>query len=170
MFHLTADVLRDLLHYDPETGIFTRIKIVAPQSRVKVGDVAGARNHDGYWRVKVGGRSGRTYQAHRLAWLYMTGEWPIGEIDHKDLDPSNNRWLNLREADRSTNIANTRRRSDNTSGMKGVYWSPSHGRWRSEITVHKRRIFLGSFHTAELARAAYVDAAINHYGEFARIA
>lgn len=168
---LAAQELRELLHYDPDTGIFTRIKIVAPQSRIRVGDVAGSKNHDGYWRIKLGGRAGRVYGAHRLAWLYMTGKWPEVEIDHIDLDPSNNRWSNLREANRSTNIANTRRRSDNTSGFKGVYRGEGKARpWRAEISLHKKRIFIGAFETMEEAKAAYDARAIEHYGEFARLA
>src|SRR4051812_4455174 len=167
---LSAEMLRELLHYDPDTGVFRRIKIVAPQSRIQIGDVAGCRDREGYWRVKLGGRSGGICDAHRLAWLYMTGIWPENEIDHVDVDPSNNRWANLREANRSTNIANTRRRADNKSGAKGVYWRDSDHKWRAEITVHKRRIFLGSFDEFEDACGAYRRAAVEHYGEFARLA
>lgn len=168
---ITAEHLREILHYDPDTGVFTRIKIVAPQSRINVGDIAGSRNHDGYWRIKIGGRSGRAYAAHRLAWLYMKGQWPSDEIDHIDLDPSNNRWSNLREANRSTNIANTKRRSDNTSGLKGVYRGQGKKRpWRAEITLHKKRVFIGAFATMDEAKAAYDALAIEHYCEFARIA
>lgn len=168
---LTAEILRDLLHYDPATGVFTRIKIVGPNSRIRIGDVAGSLNHDGYWRIKIGGRTGRAYGAHRLAWLYMTGKWPEGEIDHEDLDPSNNRWKNLRAANRSTNIANTKRRSDNTSGLKGVYRGQGQKRpWRAEITLHKKRVFIGAFETMEEAKAAYDARALEHYGEFARAA
>lgn len=167
---LAAEQLRDLLHYDPETGVFTRIKIVAPQSRIRVGDIAGSLNH-GYWRIKVGGRAGRAYGAHRLAWLYMTGKWPEDEIDHIDLDPSNNRWSNLREANRSTNIANTKCRSDNACGLKGVYRGQGQKRpWRAEITLHKKRVFIGAFATMEEAKAAYDALALEHYGEFARAA
>ena len=165
---ITAAELRELLHYDPETGVFTRIKIVAPQSRIKIGDVAGSL-WDGYWRIKLGGRGGRSYAAHRLAWLYMTGSWPEDEIDHANLNSADNRWENLREACRSTNIANTRRRSDNASGFKGVYWSKELGKWRAEITVHKKRVFLGSFSSPEDAHASYARAARDHYGEFARL-
>lgn len=167
---INAEQLRELLHYDPDTGIFTRIKIIAPQSRVKIGDIAGCANREGYVRIKLGGRKGRSYSAQRLAWLYMTGKWPKDEVDHIDLNTSNNRWNNLREANRSTNIANTRRRVDNTSGAKGVYWRESDRKWRAEISAHKRRIFLGSFDHFEDARDAYHRAAIEHYGEFARIA
>jgi hypothetical protein len=167
---LTQEQLRDLLHYDPETGIFRRIKIVAPQSRVCIGDVAGCNDGHGYIRIKIGGNAGRAYGAHRLAWLYMTGEWPKCEIDHIDLNPSNNRWSNLREANRSTNIANTRKRSDNRSGVKGVYWNEEGRKWRAEINAHKRRIFLGAFSSLDEAKAAYEAAALEHYGEFARFA
>lgn len=168
---INSSDLRELLHYDPETGVFRRIKIVAPQSRVNIGDVAGCADGQGYIRIKLGGRSGRSYAAHRLAWLYMTGSWPNGEIDHIDLNPSNNRWSNLRLATRSTNIANTRKRADNMSGAKGVYRGEGRKRpWRAEITVHKKRIFIGAFATIDEAKAAYDACALKYYGEFARVA
>lgn len=168
---VTPELLRELLHYDPETGLFTRIKIISSRSRIRIGNIAGCADGQGYIRIKIGGRSGRCFAAHRLAWLYMTGKWPENEIDHVDLNPSNNRWSNLREANRSTNIANTRRRADNTSGLKGVYRGPGIERpWRAEITLHKKRVFIGAFATIEEAKAAYDAMAVDHYGEFARTA
>lgn len=167
-YPITADELRSFLAYDPETGVFTRTRITSPNSRAKVGDVAGSLNHDGYCRIQLGGRAGRPINAHRLAWLYMMGEWPKGEVDHIDGNPSNNRWVNLRLADRSSNVANSRKRSDNKSGMKGVYRASDGDRYRAEITVRGRRIFLGSFISAERAQATYARACRRYFGEFAR--
>ncbi len=111
---LTAERLRELLHYDPETGLFTRKTTTS--SRASAGGVVGLRpTKKGYWSVCV---EGRRYLSHQLAWFWMTGQWPDPECDHRDTDPSNNRWVNLREATRSQQCANQRRRSDNSSGSK----------------------------------------------------
>lgn len=169
MHTISCKELRQLLLYEPDTGVFRRIKIVDPHSRVNIGDIAGSVSH-GYRRIKLGGRAGRAYGAHRLAWLYMMGEWPNGEVDHIDGNPDNNRWANLRLADRSNNTANSRRRSDNTSGVKGVHFDKSSGKWRSELSARGRRIFLGYFTSPEAAAAAYEAAALQYFGEFARVA
>jgi hypothetical protein len=111
--------------------------------------------------------------AHRLAWVYVHGSIPDGmEIDHKDCDPTNNRLDNLRLATSSQQKQNKRVQSNNRAGLKGAYYHACRTgkKWRSQIKVGQRLIFLGYFHTAEEAHEAYAAAAAEHFGEFARVA
>lgn len=163
--NLTAEELRSILSYDPETGIFRWL--VSSARRIKVGDTAGSMREDGYWCVVI---NRYQYNAHRLAWLYMTGDWPAGHIDHDDLDKSNNRWENLRPATKSQNGANRRVLSNNTSGHKGVSWHVRLQKWQAYITVEGKRRHLGSFNSAQEASSAYMREAVASFGEFARAA
>jgi hypothetical protein len=162
---LTAERLRELLSYDPETGGWTRIKHCARGSHIKVGDMAGGQDERGYLRIRV---DGRKYKGHRLAFLYMTGQWPKPEIDHIDGDRTNNCWSNLREATHNENMWNMKMRRNNTSGLKGVTWHKPSRRWRAQICLYSRRLGLGYFDTAEAAHDAYKAKAIELFGEFAR--
>jgi hypothetical protein len=102
---LTAERLRELLHYDPDTGDFTWR---TARKRIPAGAIAGTVER-GFRRITIGGgRHGPRYSAHRLAWLYMTGAWPNGYLDHINRDPDDNRFANLRLATNSQNQANTR--------------------------------------------------------------
>lgn len=162
MSELTAERLREVLHYDPETGVFTWLG----RSRRR-GLVAGYTETVGYHVIFVGTRAaGKLYKAHRLAWLYMTGEWPTDMIDHANGNKTDNRWVNLRAADRSRNLINSRRRRDNTTGFKGV--SLNRGRYMASLTKGGKTMNLGRFDTAEEAHEAYCAAAREHFGEFAR--
>lgn len=149
---LTAARLRELLHYDPETGAF---RWLIDRRRTKAGDIAGSRRRDGYVSISCAGSS---YVAHRLAWLYMHGSWPELDVDHKDGDRANNAFDNLRQASDSQNAQNRAVRIDSSSGIPGVGWHKGKGRWQAKIGVNGRRIFLGSFRTAEEACAAYMQA------------
>ncbi|MGH6836532.1 MAG: HNH endonuclease signature motif containing protein [Methylocella sp.] len=161
---IMAERIRALLSYDYNTGIFIRI---APTSnRIKIGEEAGTLRRDGYRRVKV---DGRLYMAHRLAWLYMTGAWPTAEIDHADLNRENNSWRNLRQATRAQNMSNCHARSNGTSGLKGVSLHKD-GKYQATIGAGGEIIYLGLFHTAEAAHAAYCAAAHRLHGDFARFA
>jgi hypothetical protein len=112
---------------------------------------------------------GRAYKAHQLAWLYMTATWCRPATDHRDLDRTNNRWSNLRRATRSANSANRRRLRNNTSGFKGVHHDHRRsGRWVARICKDGRTHHLGRFATPQAAHAAYVAAARELFGEFAR--
>jgi hypothetical protein len=162
---LTQERLKVLLHYDPETGIFTRL--VQTGSRTRVGDVAGGVNVHGYRQVGV---CGRLYYAHRLAWLYMTGEWPPHHTDHINGDRDDNRWPNLRLATHAQNLANSRKSKNNTSGLKGVSWDARKRKWFAQITVSRRHHFLGYFDDPTSAHGAYIDAAEKHFVQFARAA
>jgi len=160
---LDADQLRALLHYDLATGVF--IWRVSTSSRACAGAVAGTINDRGYRRLQI---SGKRYYVHRLAWLYVTGEWPTDDIDHIDLNRANNRFSNLRPATRSQNLANTRPRTRNSSGLKGVSWNRNAHKWRADICIDGKTRFLGYFTTPAAAHDAYNSAATEHHGDFAR--
>lgn len=159
---LTAQELRRTLDYNPENGVFTWL---TKNTRHNIGDRAGAPTHQGYIRI---GFNSRRYLGHHLAWLYMTGMWAKEDVDHKDLDRANNRWGNLRQASRSQNLANSPKRLKNTSGFKGVSWAKRERKWMAYIKVNYKHIWLGGFATPEDAHAAYVAAAQERFGEFAR--
>ena len=146
---LTAEKLRELLHYDQETGIFTRK--VSTASRVKVGDVAGSLDGAGYLNIRV---CSRKHQAHRLAWLYIHGSWPKDQIDHINRNRSDNRIANLREVTNKQNNQNKSKRSDNTSGHSGVCWHKRISKWQVKIRHNYKQISLGYFTTLEEAVSA----------------
>jgi hypothetical protein len=160
---ITAERLRELLHYDPETGVFTR-RVNTRGARA--GSVAGCVQPRGYCRVTV---DGQYYPVHRLAWLYMTGEWSDAPmIDHINNDPSDNRWSNLREATSAQSRINTRRAKNNTTGYKGVVYLTRRRKYTARIMVNGRLLHLGHFDDPASAHAAYVFAAEKHYGQFAK--
>ena len=160
---LTQARLKELLHYNPDTGQFTwRHDCGLPRV---AGKFAGYVNDQGYVVVKT---SGQGHGAHRLAWLYTRGCWPSHYIDHIDGCRSDNRMTNLREATHGQNISNSPRPSHNTSGFKGVSKldrrAPS---WRATIIHNKRQVYLGTFDTPEKAHKAYCTAADKYHKEFA---
>lgn len=143
----TKDDVAALLRYDPETGIFTRIK--SNSNAHKAGAHAGSvRPGSGYVYIKIGPKP---YPAHRLAFLLMTGRWPENEVDHINGDRTDNRWINLRQATRNQNMRNKATYKTNTSGTPGVHFHTRTGRWQARIQVDGKRIALGSFDTQEEA-------------------
>jgi hypothetical protein len=166
---LTAEILRTLVRYVPETGEFIRIAAPTRSAGKLLNKPAKAYiNDNGYALISLG-RVWR-FRAHQLAWLYMTGEWPSGDIDHKNDIRHDNRWENLRAATRSQNIGNARIPHDSLSGVKGATWDKNRGKWLSQIVFQGRHIYLGRFDTKEEAGAAYDRAALKYFGEFARAA
>lgn len=155
--------LRSLIHYDPDTGEF---KWIARRRGINIRKRPGRVRADGYLEICV---DGRLYTAQRLAWFYMTGQWPQGDVDHRDLDRLNNRWGNLRDATKAQNQANTLVRKSNTSGFKGVSLERRTNRWQAQIRVHGVRKHLGTFDTPEEAGAAYANALTATHGEFGRV-
>lgn len=139
---LTLDRLRELLDYDPCTGVFTRKVAI---NKYPANAPAGGPNMKGYWSVTV---DGRRYLAHVLAWFFMVGEWPPHEVDHRDGDGLNNRWLNLRSATHKQNLENRKR-----AGC-GVTWDAKRGKWVAQIKHQYRRVFLGRFQDKQDAIAA----------------
>lgn len=158
---LTQERLRQVLHYEPATGMFTRRLSV--NNRTKVGEVVGrVMAGNGYRFIKIDGHG---YYAHRLACLYMTGAWPADRVDHINAVRSDNRWGNLRPATMAQNAGNRPMQKNNTSGFKGVF--ARSGRWMAMI--RKGRLFrLGTFDTPEEASAAYEKAASELFGPYAR--
>lgn len=157
----TADQLRELIGYDPATGIFTRL--VSTSSNARAGTEAGTTRRDGYREVKI---AGRPYLSHRLAWLHFYGVWPEGELDHINGDPSDNRIANLRPATRGENMQNLRGANrNNLSGMLGV--TTDRRGWRANIKLGDRRVNLGTFDTPQEAHAAYRGAkrVLHPFGE-----
>lgn len=153
---LTQARLRDVLSYDKKTGIFRWL--VAPNGRITVGQIAGSQNADGYMQIKV---DCVLYRAHRLAWLWVTGRWPIEEVDHENGMSGDNRWKNLREATRTVNAQNLRaaRANNKSAGLIGVSRrNKTVGGFQARIRVDGKEKRLGTFSTAEKAHAAYVVA------------
>jgi hypothetical protein len=160
---LTQHRLKELLHYDPKTGEWRRLH--SHQRPDCTGRSPGYVNKRGRHMIAVGGRE---YQSHRLAFLYMTGEWPKGGVDHKDGIGHNNAWSNLRLANQSQNIANSKLSDANTSGFKGVHWGKSKKKWIAQITINGKCKCLGRFKDLDAARLAYEVAAREAFGEFSR--
>jgi len=161
---LTQEELKETLDYDPESGIF-RWK-VAKGLRVKVGDIAGTLHPNGYRYIKI---NGKRYLEHRLAWLYVHGEWPEDMIDHINGIKDDNRIENLRESTRSENGMNRSKQINNTSGYKGVTWNKAAQKWHTQIMINNKQKYLGYFDSPEEAYAAYCKAAEELHGEFANI-
>jgi len=159
---MDADQLRGLLIYEPDTGVFRNR--VQRGNRGNIGEITGCPSGDGRKQIRI---NGKVYRTYRLAWLYMTGEWPKGEIDHKDRDPGNDRWENLRKATRVENMRNARILKNMSSGLKGVSFITARGKWRAEIRVGSKAHHLGYFLNREEAHAAYMQAADRLFGEFA---
>ncbi len=132
---LTQEELKNKLHYNPDTGVFTRRKLGKKQY-----GVTGGYNGKGYLRITVGEKR---YYSHRLAWLYMYGAFPSGEIDHKNHIRDDNRISNLRDVDGKTNHKNISMYKNNISGCTGVCFKAN--RWVATINVDKETINLGSF-------------------------
>jgi len=160
MADISAERLRELVAYDPDTGVM-RWRI--SRKRARAGNVIGTRIPDGYLRVEIGGRC---YRVHRLAWLYVYGEWPPHEIDHINHVRDDNRLINLRLASPSQNQANKAPTYRNTSGHKGVSWHKQTKKWQAYITVARRKKSLGLFAEKEQAVSAYREAATLHFGKF----
>jgi hypothetical protein len=165
MANVTQDRLKELVHYDPVSGIFTRIKDVA--GNAKAGDQLRSTNSHGYLQARI---DGKYYVLHRLAFLYMNGAMPDVDVDHINRDRSDNRWGNLREATRSQNLRNAGAYKANKSGYRGVSLKKKTNKWVAQISLDKKLHHLGYYETAEDAHAAYLEAAKKHAGEFAAAA
>lgn len=162
---ITAERLKELVEYDPDTGEF--VWIVKARPACRVGDLCGRISRQGYHEI---GLDYRLYRANRLAWLYMTGEWPDRDVDHINRVKSDNRWSNLRLATRSQNSANVDvalRRG--TSGYLGVTFDKSRDRWRAQIRIGGRKVNLGRYTDPVEAARVYDDAAWREFGEYAEL-
>jgi hypothetical protein len=160
---LLQSELKEVLTYCPDSGVF--VWNCSRNGFVRAGQVAGSMSSKGYVYISIGYKK---YQAHRLAWLWMRGNFPAKEIDHINGNPSDNRWCNLRYATRAQNQQNRKRAVVNTSGLKGVSFHKQSGLWRARITAQGKRVHLGGFNCPTAAHIAYCKAAKAYFGEFAR--
>lgn len=160
---ISRDRLLEILDYSAETGEF-RWR-VSGHSRV-AGALVGSPTNHGYLTVRV---DYRPYYCHRLAWFYVHGRWPAGQIDHVNCNGHDNRIANLREATQTQNNGNLRRRKDNKSGFKGVSWDKRLRCWVAQVHYQGRHYHLGGFDTPEAAQAAYAAGAARFFGGFARV-
>ena len=176
MHILTAERLREVLEYDPETGEFRwKLRISSNFSSKRAGSIWNSRfagkiagcltEPSGYVVIAV---DSINYRAHRLAFLWMTGEWPKNEIDHRDMCRHNNIWSNLREATSGQNKLNKKVRSDSSTGIKGVGFCKKRKKYRVDIKACGKWHWIGYFDEKEKAAAAYQKASIELHGEFAR--
>jgi len=146
---ITQNELKQQLSYNPETGLFTRI--TKNKGRGKVGDVAGG-DDKGYVAIRV---YSKRYSAHRLAWLYVYGSFPKGEIDHINGIRSDNRIDNLRDVSHKNNTRNRRKSKLNKSGVTGVYWYKSSGKWRVKISGKSYGLFEDIKDAEKVAKSVY---------------
>lgn len=161
---ISQEELKRFLSYDPLTGYFTwRMN----RSRTKKGTIAGTTGSDGYIYIVI---SRKHYVAHRLAWFYMTGEWPKEEIDHKNKQRADNVFDNLREATCSENKANAAVRTHSASQVKGVYFDARRPKkpWQAYVTKNKKRTSIGYYATKEEAADARNKKAFELFGDFTR--
>ena len=161
---ITQNRLKEILHYNSDTGIW--IRLVDTRNKIKSGSRAGTCTVKGYRRIKI---EKKHYFEHRLAWLYMTGEWPENDIDHIDGNRSNNKWSNLRSATRQQNRMNTKKlgiKKKNFDLPVGVIRRS--GRFGAVCKSNKKRKSLGMFDTAEQAHQRYLTFIKDKYGEFVK--
>lgn len=161
---LTVERLRELLAYDPDTGEF-RHRLT--RCSVKAGQLAGSIDSDGYIEMSV---SGCKYKAHRLAWLYVHGEWPDTQVDHRNGVRNDNRFKNLRKATNAEQQQNRVTAKNNTSGHPGVSWHAQQRKWRARIQRDGHTVNLGSFDSFEdaVAERAKAKAELHEFHPFDR--
>ena len=150
---ISLEFLREILHYDISTGVFTwKVR----RGFAQVGMLAGTPDKNGYIAIRINRHS---FQSHRLAWFYVRGIWPVGQIDHIDGCKTNNSLDNLRDVTGTENSENLRSATArNLSGVLGVSRNPRGKPWRAQIKVNRKSIFLGMFNTKEEAHEAYLAA------------
>ena len=161
MNKITQYELHKQVYYDPVTGWFIWKISKRGRKNGRIGCVCPS----GYRQVSV---NKAKYLEHRLAWFYMTGEWPH-MIDHINRNRADNRWNNLRLASNSQNIANSRVYKTNTSGYRGVIFEKNRQKYRASIMINGKRNYLGRFDDLDEAYIEYVKASQKHFGEFANV-
>lgn len=163
---LSQSELKELLHYDEETGVFTRKKDL--RGGFYAGEVAGSIDPSGYIRISV---KNKPHWAHRLAWLYIYGDFPSGIIDHINREKSDNRISNLRVVSGSENHENKiiAQKSNVTSGLRGVHWVAKTSKWRAQIQSKRKTIHIGYFDCKHEAYDAYLIAKANIHPGFSGV-
>jgi len=156
---LTQEELRNEFDYR-DGNLYWKL----PRIGRAVGSIAGSRKLDGRYRI---GFKQKDYLAHRLIFMWHHGYLPES-IDHINGDHSDNRIENLREALHWQNMANSKLRSNNTTGVKGVYWHKKNQNWRVRVQLHKRLVYQKSFDDLELAELVAIEAREKFHGSYAR--
>ena len=149
---LTQAELKKMLDYDADTGLFSS-KLA--HAKMKVGSIAGTRTVKGYINISI---NGKVYLGHRLAFLYMTGELPAGQVDHISHTKADYKWSNLREVSHQQNQCNRGKCPRNTSGINGVIWDKQISKWRAQIMINGKNKSLGAFSDKTDAALARKDA------------
>lgn len=157
---ITQDYVQSLLTYNPNTGELRNA--VDRNTRAPKNALAGSLTTDGYISVQL---CGKKYQAHRLIWLYVTGEWPQQEIDHINRNRSDNRWVNLRVVTRLENSRNTNGHTKSKSGVKGVAYVSSLKKWQVQMRVCGKTHYIGVYDTICEAANARADAERRLYAD-----
>lgn len=155
---LTQQTLKEYLHYNPNTGIFVRIKDPYRNPNA-IGNIAGGLTNNGYIDIRI---KGKKYPAHHLAWMYMYGDFSQKHTDHINHDKTDNRISNLREVSILENTQNRSKRKDNKSGFTGIIWKAERNKWFTYITVNKKKLYLGIFTELENAIAVRKQAEIDY--------
>jgi hypothetical protein len=153
---ITQIELKKLLHFDDETGAFTWL---VNKGKVKRGASAGTVNKNGYIYITL---NQERYLAHRLAWLYVYGEWPARHIDHINHERTSNGIWNLRDVTNQINHMNKSMRPDNKSGITGVSWDAARNKWRAAIKLDGKCVMLGRFATKKGAAKIRKEAEIKY--------
>lgn len=162
VMELTQAYLKSILHYAPETGVFTRLK--RPQGTHPCSDIVNIPSKStGYIYIRL---LGHVYSLHRLAFLYMNGRFPKKRVDHRDQIKTNNAWSNLREASRTQNAWNSKLRTTNSSGVPGVHWYVPGRKWRVALRYNGKKNHIGLYKTLEEARCVAEQTRRKHHGEF----
>lgn len=154
---LTQSQLKELMHYCPETGEFTRLKA---SGAYKVGSKVGSVDVHGYIQIRIGPKN---YKGHHLAWLYVYGHLPIEDLDHADRNRANNAIANLRYLTAQQHREHRGRNKNNTSGYRGVSYDKFTGRWRAQLKTNYGSVWLGRHDTAEVAYEAYKRGAAQYH-------
>lgn len=157
---ITQEELKELLNYNPETGIFTYKK---KRAKCTPGKIAGTYHVNGYTHIQL---NRKIYKAHRLAWLYVYGYFPQF-IDHINCDRGDNRLCNLREVNIYQNNHNSKINKNNTSGIKGITWHKKAQKWCAQIDANGKHIYLGIFDDIDLAKLVIEEARKKYHVEFA---
>lgn len=172
---ITSEHAKTRLVYSMSTGLFTWLAVPekdrfnAAWNTRWAGVVAGSPTPRGYVEIAITVNDEKhKVMAHNLAWLYVTGAWPVDLVDHRDTDRVNNRWANLRLANHSQNSMNQRVRINNTSGHKGVFWDGVNKKWRVIVMVDGKSYCCGRYVNIEDAVKARAVGAERLHGEFAR--
>lgn len=150
---ITQKRLKEVFDYNGETGMFTW-KITKSSKSIK-GNLAGSVSDKGYLTVRI---DGGFYRLHRLAWLYITGSHPEGQIDHIDRNKTNNKFNNLRITSNTENCRNKTMNKSNTTGVTGIYWRKSTKKWQVSIKVNYKSVHIGCFNNLKDAITARKDA------------